>query len=298
MKSFFCSILIICSIAGCKTSIEPNTTIFARVNDETLSLKEALGNIPPSELEYDSIQALINYKENWIQRRLILQEIKRLNLSEIPEVQEKLVRAEEEALLISFQEAILSSISDEISITDEEISNYYQKNKDKFLLDQRYLRFRHVIAKSLNDANNAKRDLMRGIDWEQVANDYSLNSDLVINNSTRFWPEATALKEFDILNRYLRIIGVSELSLTEKINNNYHFVQLVEERSTGEHPDLDWLFEQISEWLILEKKRVAYNTYVKNLYLAAEANNEIHNYDVLPKTIITSDSTSDSLNSN
>ena len=29
-----------------------------------------------------------------------------------------------------------------------------------------------------------------------------------------------------------------------------------------------------------EKKRIAFNTYVKNLYLQAQANNEIETYDV------------------
>ena len=200
-------------------------------------------------------------------------------------------------LLISFQEAVLNTLENEIQVSDEEARTYYQKNKDKFLLDERYIRFRHLIASSLADAQNAKRDLMRGYTWERVASEYSLQSDMVIKNASRFWAESSALKEFDTLNRYLRLIGISEISIIENIDNEYHFVQLLEEKAIGEHPDLEWLLVQIKEWLILEKKRIAYNTYVKNLYLAAEANNEIRTYNVLPNNT-NKETTSDTLNSN
>ena len=58
-------------------------------------------------------------------------------------------------------------------------------------------------------------------------------------------------------------------------------VQLLDERAKGDHPDLEWLIDQIKEWLILEKRRRVFNTYVKNLYLQAQANNEIETFDVL-----------------
>lgn len=82
-----------------------------------------------------------------------------------------------------------------------------------------------------------------------------------------------------MLNRYLRVIGPSEISPIYRSGNEYHFVQLIEERPEGDHPDLDWLIEQIREWLTLEKRKRAFNTYVKNLYLQAQANNEIKIYN-------------------
>lgn len=282
---------------ACENSQQKEEIILAEVNDAVLTLQDAKSNISASEFNEDSIAAYNSYKNRWIERQLILEETKRLKLLDSPDVQRKVDRAKEEMLLISFQEAILSKLESDIIISDQEVRNYYQTNKDEFILDERYVRFRHLIAATLSDAENARRDLMRGISWENVARQYSLQSDLVISNASRFWPESSALKEFDTLNRYLRLIGVSEISLIENINDQYHFVQLLESKAVGEHPDLDWLLDQIENWLILEKKRIAYNTYVKNLYLAAEANNEIHTYNVLPNNTNT-ELVSDTLNSN
>ena len=297
MKTRFLISFIFLFLIACESSKDSEGKILAEVGGLVLTLQEAKSNIPPSVFNSDSISAYNSFKEKWIERQLILDEVKRLNLLESPEVQMKVERAKEDMLLLTFQEAVLSRLENDISVSDSEVRNYYQTNKDKFLLDERYVRYRHLIASSLSDAENARRDLMRGNSWEEVARQYSLQSEMVIKNASRFYPESSALKEYDTLNRYLRLIGVSEISLIENINGNYHFVQLIENKAVGEHPDLEWLLEQIKDWLILEKKRIAYNTYVKNLYLAAEANNEIHTYNVLPINTNT-ETSSDTLNSN
>jgi hypothetical protein len=77
------------------------------------------------------------------------------------------------------------------------------------------------------------------------------------------------------MNRYLQRIGLSEISVIEKVGNEYHFVQLLEEKPKGEHPDLELLLSEIQQWLLLEKKRTSFKSYQQNLYLQAEANNEI-----------------------
>lgn len=297
MKSLLYTILFGSLFIGCKTNQNSDNIILVEVNGSVLTMEEAKASIPSSEFESDSVSAYNNFIEKWIEKQLILQESERLKIPDSPEIKKRIERAKQDMIAISFQEAVLNNLNSEIIVTDEEVQDYYQQNKDQFLLDERYVRFRHLIASSLTDAQNAKRDLMQGHTWERVAQSYSLQPEMVIKNASRFWPESNALKEFDTLNRYLRLIGVSEISIIENINEKYHFVQLLEEKAVGEHPDLEWLLIQIKEWLILEKKRIAYNTYVKNLYLAAEANNEIRTYNVLPNNI-NKEITSDSLNSN
>ncbi len=267
----------------CSPKAVDKETVYAQVGSETLSLQEAKAQIPATIFQRDSIAAYETFKEDWIQNQLILREIERLDIENLTEVQQKLKRVKTEMLLASFQDAIMSSLSNESEVTTEEARNYYQKNKEKFLLDERFIRFRHLVATTRQNAELAKRDLMRGLSWENVANKYSLNPELRIRDASRFWPASIALSDYGVLNRYLQVIGVSEISIIENINGQFHFVQLLEEKTEGEHPELEWLIEQVRQWLILEKKRIAYNTYVKNLYLAAQANNEIQIYNVLPE---------------
>lgn len=278
------SCFILCLVAfSCQRSAAINDQVLARVGSSTLTISEARSNIPVQVFTQDSLQAYQDYVDQWIKRQLILEEADRLDLQSSPEISKRIASAKEEAILNSFKEAVFLKNEDnfkEVSYSEAQV--YYQANKDRFLLDERYIKFRHIIARNLGDAENAKRDLMRGYTWERVSNQYSKYPSLSIQGANQFFPASAALKEYAVLNRYLQIIGISEISLIERIGDDYHFVQLIDERADGEHPDLDWLISQIQDWLILEKKRRAYNSYLNNLYLSAQANNEIEIYNVLP----------------
>lgn len=283
MKQLFIIIILSLSVlwTGCTMIEQQDKDIIARVGDTELSRSQARAGISDSIFRQDSLKAYRDYVNAWIRKQLIMQEAERLDLMNSPDMQARWKRAREEVILSGFRDAIMASVED-VEVPEEEARAYYQQNRDKFLLDERYIRFRHMVTSSRNMAENARRDLMRGYEWDRVARAYSLYPELKIAEAERYWPASSALKEYAVLNRYLQVIGVTEISLIENINGQYHFVQLVDERAAGEHPDLDWLIDQIREWLVLEKKRRIYNSYLNNLYLSAQANNEIEIMNVLP----------------
>ena len=279
---FLLAVLLL--ISGCKNNVGKQPVVLAEVGNQKLTKEDAKAEIPANIFESDSSSAYTKYRDEWIRRQVILQEAERLNFTQRKGVQKKLQRIREEYIVQAVQDYIIAEFEDDTDVSEQEARNYYQQNKDKFTLDERYVRYRHLIAKSNTDAERAKRDLMRGIDWETVAREYSKHPDLKIRESERFWPISIAGGDISMLNRYLKIIGPSEISPTYRSGNEYHFVQLMDERPQGDHPDLDWLIGQIEEWLTLEKRKRAFNTYVKNLYLQGQANNEIKIYNVTNET--------------
>lgn len=281
MNKFLTYILVVACIAGsCTNTDEQEPTILAEVGSAVLTLEHARDEIPEPVYEADSSSAITNYRDEWIRRQVILQEAERLNFTTREDVQERLQRLRDEFILQAVQDYIINEFEEDLDVSEQEARNYYQQNKDKFTLDEQYVRYRHLIARNATDAENAKRELMRGTSWEEVARTYSKYPDLKIRESQKFWPISIAGGDIARLNRYLNIIGPSEISPTYRVGNEYHFVQLIEERPQGDHPDLDWLLTQIEEWLVLEKRKRAFNTYVKNLYLQGQANNEIKIYSV------------------
>jgi len=269
---------------SCKKDSGNSSVFLAEVGAQKLTKEAAKAEIPKHIFESDSTSAYLKYREDWIRRQVILQEAERLNFTRRSGVQQKLQRIREEYILQAVQDYIIAEFEEDSDVSEQEARNYYQQNKDKFTLDERYVRYRHLIASSNAEAERAKRDLMRGIEWETVAQDYSKYAELKIRESERYWPISIAGGDISMLNRYLTIIGPSEISPTYRAGNEYHFVQLTDERPEGDHPDLDWLIDQIEEWLTLEKRKRAFNTYVKNLYLQGQANNEIKIYNVTNET--------------
>ena len=281
MRIFFCFLFGVFALISCTRKSQYSEPALARVGSAVLTISEARDAIPKHVFSEDSIEAYNRYRDDWIEQQIILQDAYRLRVHRQSEILNRLDKLKDDFLAKAAQEYILGELESELQVSDEEARAYYQENKESFVLEERYVRYRHLIASSLSDAQRARQDLLRGVEWEIVANDFSVNPEVALRESSRFWPESIAAGDVNILNRYLQVIGLSEITVIERIGSQYHFVQLMEERAKGDHPDLDWLIDQIKEWLILEKRRRAFNTYVKNLYLQAQANNEIETFNVL-----------------
>lgn len=281
MRVFFYLLIGVFALISCTRKSQYSEPALARVGSAVLTISEARDGIPEHIFMQDSIEAYNKYRDDWIEQQIILQDAYRLRVHRQPEILNRLDKLREDFLAKAAQEYILGELEPELQVSDEEARAYYQENKESFVLEERYVRYRHLIASTLSDAQNARQDLLGGVEWEIVANDYSVNPEVALRESDRFWPESIAAGDVNILNRYLQVIGLSEITVIERVGSQYHFVQLMEERAKGDHPDLDWLIDQIKEWLILEKRRRAFNTYVKNLYLQAQANNEIETFNVL-----------------
>ena len=284
--------LLLLGIVGCiRPSDNADGEVLARVGSATLTLQQARQQIPDFVFARDSVSALRSFREDWIERQLLIQEAERSDLNHRNDVAGRIARAREDVLVQALKDNVLGGYEEQIEVTKEEARQYYEENKEQFVLDERYIRFRHLVTADLGDSRSAKRDLLRGKTWREVVQKYALDKEETLENSTRFYPQSAALKNYGPMHQYLKVIGIGEVSPIRLIDGQYHFVQLVEQRAEGEHPDLEWLLGRIQDWLRLEKRRKRFNGYVKNLYLRANSNNEIITYDVLPQQTSKPDTT-------
>lgn len=257
-----------------------NSPVLASVGNQSLTINEALSHIPGSVMSEDSIKAVQSFIDQWIEKQVAVRQAERMGLQNSSQVREKMERLRKQILEEALREQLLIQNLDQVLVSREEAQNYYQAHKDQFILSERYVRFRHITTRTRTDADNANRDLMRGDDWEEILQKYSINPNRQLRESNQFWPISMASESIPMLNRYLNVIGITERSPIYFFGGEYHFVQLMEERPAGEAPDLEWLIPQIEEWLRLEKARRITNSYIRNLYLEANSNNEIRKANV------------------
>lgn len=297
--SITCCLLAVLFFSSCQQSTDKKTeNVLARVGNNYLTIQQATADIPDFVLDEDSVNALYRYREDWIRQQLLLHEANRLGLNQKKEIQEKLQKARQEVLREALKDYVIQTSENEIQITDDEARSYYQANKDKFELNEDFIQFRHMKTEDIRAARAARQDLLDGVPWPEVARQYAINPEVAINESKQYWPISMAAQGVDIMHRYLTVIGQSEISPIQRVGGVYHFVQLMDKRSEGEQPDLDWLIEQIKDWMILNKRRRNFSSYVKNLYLKAKTNNEVETFNVLPSKSNPKTTTEDTLESN
>lgn len=274
-------LLLLITLLNCTSRTQPGGDHpIASVDGSYLYLGQALQEIPVFVLEQDSAGAVQNYAERWVRQQISLQHAERIGFHQSQDFKNQMDRYYKQALEAQLKEYILLENRDEIQVSMEEAQNYYQANKDRFMLDETYLQFRHLTTRTRTEAEHASTDIANGIPWEEVVKKYSVDPELQLRQSAIYWPESLAAADIPALNEYLGIMGITERSPVHFYEGQYHFVQLMDIKSEGESPELEWLIPQIQEWLRLEKSRRITNAYIRNLYLQADANNEIEIVDV------------------
>lgn len=268
--------LILLVLIGCTSNdTTTNDEVIARVSGKSLTIGEAKQMIPHFILEQDSIYAIQSYATKWVQEQVTLEHARRIGIQNTDQYFDKIKSYEEQVLNTLLRDHILESNREQIEISHDEALAYYQSYRSQLTFNETFVRFRIISTQSRTDAESANIDLMNGIEWEEILNRYSINPELQLRQSTQFWPISLAASDLPSINQNLRTLGLSERSSIHYDGNYYHLVQLMEERTVEEYPDLDWLIPQISEWLKLEKSRRITNAYLRNLYLQADSNNEI-----------------------
>ncbi len=259
--------------------VDTDDIVLAEAGNYVLLLSDVRNNVPDEVYEADSLRVILNYQQNWVNRKLKVMEARRLRLDQNHEVQRRIRQATESILVDAFNEAVYLDMKDE-TVTQSEAQSYYESNKDKFILAERHIRYRHIMAASLTDAQNARNALLRGHSWTNVAEQYSVNPQKAIRTSRQFFPASTAAMHYEEMNSFLQLIGVTEISPIRRIGDHYHFVQLMDSRDAGEHPQVEWVIGQITEWLLLEQRRKHLRSVEQSLFLKAQANNELRIFDV------------------
>lgn len=261
-------------------SCQPETNhekseIIARAGDATLSLDEALYQIPVVLLEQDTLKALENFRNDWIRRELLHQEALRLGMNKNPSIQNKIDTFTRDILTKSLLDHMVSQSRD-VQVSRQEAIAYYESHKDQFKLNEPHIRFRHLEAASIQHAENARQGLLSGMNWVDVIERYALNKQNAYRDATIFHPVSQALQNAPPLDQLVRRMGINEISPIRSLNGRYHFVQLIERKNEGDLPDLDWVINQIEDWLLLEKKRKLVAAYEQQIFRRAQANKEIH----------------------
>lgn len=269
----------------------------ARVGNEYLSLEQAKEAIPSFIYKEDSAAALDQYRQQWIQRKLVLREAGRMNLGQQEEIQQRLQQARDEILREALRTHIVTSEVD-TAVSEQEVEAYYEENKEHFMLGEAYVQYRHLKTQEIEDARTAKRALQSGSPWEEVADNYAMEPPDAIDNARKFHPISEVLDDNDIMRRYLQTMNINEISPIQRVNSVYQFVQLTGRREQNEAADKEWVMDKVKNWIILDKRQRKFNSYLKNLYLKAESNNEIDVYNVIPAKPNSKKIPTDSLESN
>jgi hypothetical protein len=128
-------VVVLATIAACgkNNDTSGSNRLVATVYNRSLYLTDLDGMFPESATHQDSQQVITAFSDRWIREQVIMSEAERnvpkeLNLDE-------LVKKYRESLILSNYEEQLTKIGLDTAITEGELTEFYEKNKEQYQLE-------------------------------------------------------------------------------------------------------------------------------------------------------------------
>ena len=260
---------------GCTKNSEPlESKPLAKVGNKTLYLDEIKHTVPQYLLSADSVTVVTNFTDQWIRNQVLYREAIRLGIHENSDVQSRIENATKDILIGELRNQIqLNSTS--LNISEDEVARFYMANKVMFVLKERHVKVRHLFALDVDSITLAREQLMAGNIWNEIVNNHAMDKEYSLLSDTQLVAFSQAFSSYPKLKSLLGLIGFNEVSPITLESGYYHLIQIVEDRPSGDHPEISYVFDNIKEWLLFDRSRRAFKSYEQNLLVQAEANGEI-----------------------
>lgn len=157
------------------------------------------------------------------------------------------------------QTAIRNILKD-VKVTDEEVTNYYEANKNYFM-NEEAVSARHILVDSLELANEIKNKIDNGLNFEMAAMQYSTCPSKEQGGNLGQFTRGRMVPEFE--NAAFELT-VGQLSDPIKTQFGYHIIK-VDEKVPGTAKPLEEVFDIIRNEILSERESFKYMQFTENL---------------------------------
>jgi hypothetical protein len=217
--------------AGCEDK-QKNENAIARVNDKYLMADEFLKVLPETYTKEDSIQLRSIFINDWATHQLLLDKA-RINIEDnILEIDELVEKYRRELLIEKYKEALINKFLDTV-VTNADVDQYYQLNKDVYKLNEELVQIRFIhFNKTMKDGKELVKlfksknlkDINALNDKRLEFNSFNLNDSIWVSykevqEKLPFLPEGNNLKKVDFLQKD-DSLGVYLVAINRVLNIN------------------------------------------------------------------------------
>jgi peptidyl-prolyl cis-trans isomerase C len=251
--------------AGC-ASLQHKEDVLAVVNGEPITVGDFKYSLTIAHRREDLSSAgtlnLSQFVQKLIDDRLIVQEARRMGMQDYPEVRQAIdAYVLRESVVRLHDEEIVKKVT----VTDDEIKNYYKKNYEQFFLGL-------IEADSEEKARQIFEQLREGADFKELAQKYSTRPSQMDGGEVTL-PRSSLPPTIE---KAISNLKVGELTNMVKVRSKYYIIKLINRK---EAPDegLEKVRGNIERALRKQKEKERSDEYLKYLRerLGVQVNDDI-----------------------
>jgi len=276
-----CDLIIFKEQHGQNGSIDKEPQPVARVHEQFLYNHDLDGLIPNEITKADSINLAERYIQSWINKQLVIEEASRkLDLDEA-EIERKVLDYRYALMIHEFQ---MLYINEKLNtrVTENEISQYFEENKDNFELRRNIIKGRYiklpVDAPKLGRLRRIVRS-DREADLEELR-DYCYQYATTIHLDTLWIEFNQVVANTPVASLTDKSQFLKNTTFYETSDDNYlYFIRIFDYKLPGQIKPLEFVRDEI-ENIIINKRKVALAKQLEDqIYNKAERNKEFEIYE-------------------
>ncbi len=235
-----------------ETSSEAQDPVLAQVFNKTLVLSDIDGIVDPINNQEDSLHLIQSFVDRWVREAILMHEAEKQVSQDMG--LDQLVRDYRSSLVLNnFEQALFKSELDTI-ITDSDIKQYFNANKEQFRLS--YDIVRYFLIKLPENSQNVDAVTQWWTDKEPAL--LPDIKDVLKTNRAYFvldqlqWHSLQNLKKKLPKKQAQRLSTSLDVVLT---NNNYlYFLKIFEIRKKGDLPPVSFVRDQVEKIILHGRK--------------------------------------------
>ena len=173
---------------------------------------------------------------------------------------------------IVIDELIQQEVLDRIEISEQEVEDFFEENKDRFRPSQDEVRASHILIsteqRSDEDALALAEDVLTrardGEDFAELALEYSEDPSVASNmGDLNFFGRGMMVSEFE--DAVFNMDEIGSISELVKTDFGYHIVKLTDKRGPDDEVSLDEMFSTVENELLNMARSQAVENYIMTL---------------------------------
>jgi len=246
-------------LSGCQKN-DSESPIVAQVGESVLDIEKIKHEMPLDKRIDISEEAVSKYVQRWIERELLYQEGLRVGLQNDSSIVRRLKSLERDLVIDLLLDKM---IEDRISVSADEIKDYYSEHSFEYLFGENEYRLEHLqIRRSTRIAREVENYLKNNNTFKDFPSKDIEYEELIIPDPGVFIYESDLP---DTLRKEVVNLKVGESTKRIIFQNKYNFLILAEKREEDTQIPLELIQEEIRENVIVEKRYWMYIELIDKL---------------------------------
>ncbi|GIW78183.1 MAG: peptidylprolyl isomerase [Phycisphaerae bacterium] len=240
-------------------SSAPSGNVLVKVGDWTMTkeefeadLKQAQEALPDLKVNVETKKAIV---EELVRQQLLVQEAKRRGYDKDPQMQKAIENMANTLLM----RRLIEDLTKDITVTDEEVQQFYEQNKDAFKTPEEY-KVRMIVVDDEALAKQILVELYQGADFADKARQYSKDKSAWQGGDLGYLSEFPFEKMADAV----KVLDKGAVSPVFKGPQGYYIVKLEDKRG-GEPIAFDQVKDYLKSQIMLGKQQEAVMAFVEQL---------------------------------